>query len=374
MAAPMTDVSGPELVAAVCAAGVIGTFPTHNAADSVELERWLHRIGEQVAARTPPGRRAAPVGVNLVVHRSNARLADDLRTVIRGGAEVVVTSVGSPREIVGPLHDAGIIVLADVASLRHVQRAAASGVDGVVLLTAGAGGQTGWANPFAFLRAVRQRYDGIVVIAGGISDGAGILAAQVLGADLAYLGTRFIATTESLASAAYRDAVVAATLDDVTASRQVTGLLANVLTDWLRGVDPATPRAASDGPASRGPGPDGPAPDGPVRDGPVRDGPVRDGPVPDGPVPDGPVPDGPVPDGPVPDGPAPDGPAPDGPVPAGFSVDRLLARRGVWAAGHSVSGTDAVIGVAELVNRLERELELARQRLLPADMPAAGCR
>jgi nitronate monooxygenase len=219
---------------------------------------------------------------------------------------VVVASVGSPREIVGPLHDAGIIVLADVASLRHVQRAAASGVDGVVLLTAGAGGQTGWANPFAFLRAVRQRYDGVVVIAGGISDGAGILAAEVLGADLAYLGTRFIATTESLASPAYRDAVVAATLDDITASTQVTGLPANVLTDWLRGAGTATPRAASDL--------------------------------------------------------------------GGFSVDRLLAHRGVWAAGHSVSGTDAVIGVAELVNRLERELDLARQRLLPAEMPATGCR
>jgi nitronate monooxygenase len=216
-----------------------------------------------------------------------------------------------------------------VASLRHLQRAAASGVDGVVLLTAGAGGQTGWANPFAFLRAVRQCYDGIVVIAGGISDGAGILAAQVLGADLAYLGTRFIATTESLASPAYRDAVVAATLDDITASRQVTGLPANVLTDWLRGVDPATPCAVSDGPASRGPAPAGPASA---------------------------------------------EPASDGPAPDGFSVDRLLAHRGVWAAGHSVSGTDAVIGVAELVTRLERELELARQRLLPADMPAAGCR
>jgi nitronate monooxygenase len=317
MAAPMTDVSGPELVAAVCAAGVIGTFPTHNAADSGELERWLHRIGERVAARTPPGRGAAPVGANLVVHRSNARLAGDLAAVVRGGVEVVVASVGSPRAIVGSLHDAGITVLADVASLRHVQRAAASGVDGVVLLAAGAGGQTGWANPFAFLRAVRQRYDGIVVIAGGISDGAGILAAQILGADLAYLGTRFIATTESLASPAYRDAVVAATLDDVTSSTQVTGLPANVLTDWLRGVDTAAPRAAPHG--SHGPVPDDPALD-------------------------------------------------------GFSTGRLLAHRGVWAAGHSVSGTDAVVGAAELVDRLERELGLARQRLLPADAPAAGCR
>src|SRR6202042_2276031 len=161
MAAPMTDVSGPELVIAACAAGVIGTFPAHNAADRGELERWLHRIGEQVTARTPPGRRPAPVGVNLIVHRSNARLADDLRAVVRCGAEVVVASVGSPREIVGRLHDAFVFVLADVAGLRHVPPAAASGVDGVVLRRAGAGEQPGWANPFAFLRAVRPRYDGI---------------------------------------------------------------------------------------------------------------------------------------------------------------------------------------------------------------------
>jgi nitronate monooxygenase len=319
MAAPMTDVSGPALVAAACAAGVIGAFPAHNAADSSELERWLHGIGEQLGARIPAGRRAAPVGVNLVVHHSNARLAADLRTVIRGGAEVVVASVGSPGEIVGPLHDAGITVLADVASLRHVHRAAASGVDGVVLLAAGAGGQTGWANPFAFLRAVRQSYDGIVVIAGGISDGAGILAAQVLGADLAYLGTRFIATTESLASPAYRDAVVAATMDDVTTSVQVTGLPTNVLAGWLRGA------------AGAGPGAPGAAPGGSP------------------------------------------GPGPDGPASGGFSVDRLLAHRGVWAAGHSVSGTDAVTGVAGLVDRLERELEQARQQLLTADVPARGC-
>jgi nitronate monooxygenase len=316
MAAPMTDVSGPELVAAACAAGVIGIFPSHNAADSGDLERWLQRIGEQVAARTPPGRCAAPVGVNLLVHHSNGRLAGDVRTIIRSGVEVVVASVGAPREIVGPLHEAGVTVLADVASLRHVERAIAAGVDGVVLLAAGAGGQTGWANPFAFLRAVRRRYDGIVVIAGGISDGTGILAAQVLGADLAYLGTRFIATTESLASPAYRGAVVAATLDDVTASTQVTGLPANVLTGWLRGTVSA-PDAAPGGSHQ---------------------------------------------------------PVPDGTAMGGFSYGRLLAHRGVWAAGHSVSGVDGVIGVAELVDRLERELELARRRLLPADMPAAGCR
>jgi len=301
IAAPMTDVSGPELVAAACASGVIGTFPTHNAADGCELEFWLDQIAADVSARTPPGRRSAPVGANLVVHRSNARLADDLRAVVRGGVEVVVASVGSPREVVGPLHDAGIVVLADVASLRHVERAIASGVDGLVLLTAGAGGQTGWANPFAFLRAVRQRYDGLVVLAGGVSDGAGILAAQVLGADLAYLGTRFIATTQSRASRAYREAVVAATLDDVTASAQVSGLVANVLTDWLAGIEISDSTPASDE----------------------------------------------------------------------FSFDRLLARRDVWAAGHSVSGADAVLDIAELVDRLECELEQARQRLVPSGVAAA---
>jgi nitronate monooxygenase len=287
VAAPMTDVSGPELVVAACRAGVIGSFPTHNAASTDELERWLARIGDGVAGRSEHGRPAAPIGANLVVHRSNARLSGDLRTVIQGGVEVVIASVGSPREVVDPLHDAG---------RRHVDRAVDAGVDGVVLLTAGAGGQTGWANPFAFLRAVRRRYDGIVVLAGGVSDGAGILAAQVLGADLVYLGTRFIATRESLASSAYRDAVVAATLDEVTTSAQLTGLAANVLTGWLQKVELADAEQA---------------------------------------------------------------------LPA-FSLERTLARRDVWAAGHSVSGADAVIGVGDLVDRLEHEVEHARQRLLNA--------
>jgi nitronate monooxygenase len=293
IAAPMTDVSGPELVVAACVAGVIGGFPTHNAADRRELERWLERIAIDIELRRCGA--AAPVAANLVVHRSNARLIDDLRAVIHGGVEVVITSVGSPREIVGPLHDAGITVLADVATLRHAERAIASGVDGLVLLTAGAGGQTGWANPLAFVRAMRQRYDGILVLAGGVSDGAGILAAQALGADLAYLGTRFIATTESAATPGYRAAVVSATLDDITASTQVSGLIANVLTQWLR---------ETDGSAAE-------------------------------------------------------------PEPAGFSLERMLSQRGVWAAGHSVSGADEVLDVAELVDRLERELDDAQRRLVP---------
>jgi len=298
IAAPMTDVSGPALVAAACQAGVIGAFPSHNAADPRELEEWLRTIGELLAEPLDSDARPAPVAVNLVVHDSNSRLDQDLAAVVRGGVEVVITSVGSPRAIVGPLHDADVVVLADVASLRHAKRAIHAGVDGLVLLTAGAGGQTGWANPLAFARAVRQEYDGIVVLAGGVSDGAGILASQVLGADLAYLGTRFIATRESLASDAYRAAVLAATLDDISTTTQVTGLAANVLSDWLGGV---VANGTTEGVAEAA---------------------------------------------------------------AAFSVDRLLSHRGVWAAGHSASGANELLGVRELVRHLAAEHKAARDALV----------
>lgn len=234
VAAPMTGVSGPELVVAACTSGVIGTFPTHNARTSEELTGWLAQIGAGLESARSHGIRPAPVGANLVVHRSNARLQEDLAALTRTEVvELVIASVGSPQAVVAPLHDAGLLVWSDVASLRHAERAAAAGVDGMVLLTAGAGGQTGWANPFSFVRAVRQVFDGTVVLAGGISDGVGVLASQVLGADLAYLGTSFIATEESLAPQAYKDAVVEATLDDVTTTTQVSGLAANVLSGWL---------------------------------------------------------------------------------------------------------------------------------------------
>jgi nitronate monooxygenase len=147
--------------------------------------------------------------------------------------ELVITSGGSPAPVVGPLHDAGAWVFADVASLGQVSTAMAAGVDGLVLLSAGAGGQTGWANPFAFVRAVRDRFDGTVVLAGGISDGHAILAAQVLGADLVYLGTKFIATHQSGADDNYRRALVSATLDDVRLSDRVGGIPASLLACWL---------------------------------------------------------------------------------------------------------------------------------------------
>ncbi|AKS36191.1 NAD(P)H-dependent flavin oxidoreductase [Mycolicibacterium goodii] len=228
IAAPMTNVSGPELVIAACRAGVIGSFPTHNATSPDDLDVWLREITSQTS-----GARCAPVAPNLVVHRSNARLQADLDCLIRHRVELVITSVGSPATVVDRLHDIGAQVYADVASLRHAWAALDSGADGLVLLTAGAGGQTGWANPLAFLSAVRRRFDGPLVLAGGIADGRSVLAAQVAGADLAYVGTRFIATSQSRASDEYRRAVVDSTLDDVRLSDRVGGIPASLLSEWL---------------------------------------------------------------------------------------------------------------------------------------------
>jgi len=222
IAAPMLLVSGPDLVIAACRAGVVGSFPTKNCRTVDELERWLARMQEATAD-------AAPYAPNLIVHRSNSRLADDIRLVEKYAPRLVITSVGSPAPVMDAIHGVGGLVFADVASMRHVERALEVGVDGLILLTAGAGGQTGWANPFAFVRAVRALFEGPVVMAGGVADGVALRAAITLGCDLAYMGTRFIATRESLAAPAYKDMLVASTLDDIVLSRALTGLETNLL-------------------------------------------------------------------------------------------------------------------------------------------------
>lgn len=233
IAAPMFLVSGPELVIAACRAGVIGSFPTANCRTVEELDAWLGRIRAETAG-------AAPFCPNIIVHRSNPRVPEDLALVIKHKAEIVIASVGSPAPIIGPLHDAGCLVFADIASIRHAEKAIAAGADGLVLLTAGAGGQTGWANPFAFVRAVRQIYDGPIVLAGGISDGVALHAAEALGADLAYMGTKFIATRESMAADRYKALLVESRLDDVLLTRAFTGLETNMLRPSIvaAGLDP----------------------------------------------------------------------------------------------------------------------------------------
>ncbi len=242
IAAPMFLVSGPALVTAACRAGVIGSFPTANCRTVEELDRWLIEMNEaQKRSADETGHAAAPFCPNLIVHRSNPRVPGDLAAVLRHKVEMVITSVGSPDPVLKPLKDAGCLVLADVASVRHAEKAVAAGVDGLVLLTAGAGGQTGWVNPFAFVRAVRAFWDGIVVMAGGMSDGQAVHAAQALGCDLAYMGTKFIATRESLAKDAYKRMLVGSRLDDVQLTRAFTGLETNMLRPSIEaaGLDPA---------------------------------------------------------------------------------------------------------------------------------------
>jgi nitronate monooxygenase len=233
IAAPMFLVSGPALVKAACRSGIIGSFPTANCRTIEELERWLAEIKAETTG-------AAPFCPNLIVHRSNPRLAEDLAAVLRARAEMVITSVGSPEPVLKPLKDSGCLVLADVASVRHAEKAVAAGVDGLVLLTAGAGGQTGWVNPFAFVRAVRRFWDGIVVMAGGMSDGQAIAAAETLGCDLAYMGTKFIATRESMADARYKEMLVASSADDILLTKAFTGLQTNMLRPSIEaaGLDP----------------------------------------------------------------------------------------------------------------------------------------
>lgn len=234
IAAPMTAVSTLELVREACRSGVIGSFPTFNAKGPGALDAWLAELRELAAT---PG--AAPCAPNLVVHRTNNKLEDEVAALVRNRVELVITSVGSPEGVVPALHDAGALVLADVASFRHAERALAAGVDGLVLLSAGAGGQTGWANPLAFVSAVRGPlgYDGPLVAAGGIADGAALWAAEVAGHDLAYMGTRFIATTESGGSADYKAALVRAGLDDITLTSAVTGIPASIVTESLAGFE-----------------------------------------------------------------------------------------------------------------------------------------
>ena len=241
IAAPMFLVSGPALVTAACRAGVVGSFPTANCRTVEELDAWLAGMEDDAKrAADAEGRAPAPWCPNLIVHRSNPRVPEDLAAVLRHKAEIVITSVGSPEPVMKPLKDAGCLVLADVASVRHAEKAVAAGVDGLVLLTAGAGGQTGWANPFAFARAVRTFWDGIVVMAGGMADGHAVAAAQALGCDLAYMGTKFIATRESLAKDAYKQMLVSSRLDDVLLTRAFTGLETNMLRPSIEaaGLDP----------------------------------------------------------------------------------------------------------------------------------------
>src|SRR5271168_4713020 len=242
IAAPMLAVSGPDLTIAACKSGVIGSFPLANARSIEGVDTWLTQIETDLARATEqtPDHPPAPFCPNLIIKRAQMREA--LQALLKHRVEMVITSVGSPVEAIKPLHDIGCIVFADVATLHHAERAIAAGVDGLILLTAGAGGQTGWLNPIAFVRSVRAMFEGPIVLAGGISDGHALWAAEVLGCDLAYMGTKFIATHESMAAPAYKKMLVDSGMDDVMLTQAFTGLDTNMLRPSMiaAGLDPST--------------------------------------------------------------------------------------------------------------------------------------
>ena len=227
ISAPMFLVSGPELVKETCKNGVIGSFPFPNARTIETLDEWMDELGRTL------GDDAAPYAVNLTTHRSYDRLADEIDLIRNHKPKIVITALGGPDPVLDVVHEYGGLVIADVNSLDHARKAAEKGVDGMALVSAGAGGHTGAMAGFAFVPAVREFFDGVVILAGSIGTGRGIRAAEVLGADLCYIGTSFIAAEESLATQEYREMLVAATYNDLVLSNSLTGAYANYLRQSL---------------------------------------------------------------------------------------------------------------------------------------------
>ena len=241
-AAPMFLISGPEMVLAACKAGIIGAFPTPNARPIETLDVWMKQITEGLAqARDEqPTATIGPWCANLVTHSSNTRLPEDLALIAKYKPPIVVTALGSPKPAIEVVHNYGGLVFADVIDIKLAKKAVAAGADGLACVSAGAGGHTGMLSPFAFVSAVREFFDGSVIVGGGISDGWGIAGAIACGADYVYMGTRFRPTTESMAAPAYKQMVVDSTVDDLVVSAGITGTAASWLKPSLRalGIDP----------------------------------------------------------------------------------------------------------------------------------------
>jgi len=243
ISAPMFLVSGPELVESVCLNGVIGSFPAPNARPIELLDQWMGSLNENLALarEKEPERKIAPWAINMVVHSSYSRLQEELELLKKHQPQLVITSLGSPKVVVDIVHSYGGLVFSDVSDMKFAKKAAEAGVDGLILVSTGAGGHAGNLNGFAFVDSVRTFWDGIIVLAGGISTGKSILAAQAAGADLAYMGTRFIVAEESLANDEYRQMLVDSTQDDIVLTDAFSGVKANMLIPSIvkAGLDPA---------------------------------------------------------------------------------------------------------------------------------------
>tara|TARA_B100001093_G_C26657207_1_gene940160 strand:+ start:34 stop:1005 length:972 start_codon:yes stop_codon:yes gene_type:complete len=240
--APLFMVSGPDLVIAQCKAGIVGSFPALNARPQSMLSEWLKRINNELGAYAEehPDEPVAPFAVNQIAHLSNLRLQQDMETCIAYKVPIIITSLRPPEEIVKAVHSYGGLVFHDVINLRHARKAIAQGVDGIIAVCAGAGGHTGALSPFALVKEIRKEFDGTIILAGSITSGSDVLAARVMGADLAYSGTRFIATKEANAVPDYKNMIVDSKASDIIYSSLFTGVQGSYLKGSITrsGMDP----------------------------------------------------------------------------------------------------------------------------------------
>jgi nitronate monooxygenase len=301
--APLFIVSHPALVIAQCKAGIVGAFPALNARPISQLDEWLHEIAEALAAhdRAHPDRPAAPFAVNQIVHKSNARLEEDLALTVKWKAPIVITSLGAREDVNTAVHAYGAITLHDVINNRFALKAVEKGADGLIAVAAGAGGHAGSVSPFALVQDIREWFDGPLLLSGAIATGQAILAAQAMGADLAYIGSAFIATEEARAIAAYKQAIVDGDASHIVGSTHFTGIFGNYLKASIEkaGLDPDNlPQAEAKAMAfvSRG-------------------------------------------------------------------ASEAKAWRDIWGSGQGIGAVKAVQPVADLVARLEREYDEAKRRL-----------
>ncbi len=240
--APLFIVSGPELVISQCKAGIVGSFPALNARPQEVLDEWIIRIKEELDQHNQenPDQPAAPFAVNQICHASNDRLMQDMESCVRHEVPIIITSLRPPLEMVKAAHSYGGVVFHDVINVKHARKAAEQGVDGLILVCAGAGGHAGTHSPFALVREVKEWFDGTILLSGSISDGYSVASALALGADLAYIGTRFVATKEANADQRYKDMLIASSASDIVYSSLFTGVHGNYLKPSIEdaGLDP----------------------------------------------------------------------------------------------------------------------------------------
>jgi len=240
--APLFIISNPDLVIAQCKSGVVGSFPALNARPQNVLEEWIIRIKEELESyqASNPEAKVAPFAVNQICHNSNNRLFGDMELCVKHQVPIIITSLRPPEEIVKEAHSYGGLVFHDVISVKHAKKAAEQGVDGLILVCAGAGGHAGTLSPFALVREVREWFDGAIILSGSISDGSSVAAAKMLGADFAYIGTRFIATQEANAEPEYKQCLIESAAEDIIYSSLFTGVHGNYLKPSVinAGLDP----------------------------------------------------------------------------------------------------------------------------------------